>query len=70
MNKIIKLTNTDHFVFCVNSKNLGLIDVSNTETGAKRIATRDGYNEVYRRNVNTGYWVRVAVKRGNKWGIA
>lgn len=68
MKTVIK--NYDNFVFCVNSKNLGLIDVANTETGAKRIATRDGYTEVYRRNVNTGYSVRVAVKRGKTWSIA
>lgn len=68
MKTVIK--NYDNFVFCVNSEKLGLIDVADTETGAKRIATRDGYKEVYRRNVNTGYSVRVAVKRGKTWSIA
>lgn len=70
MNTLDLISNQSHFVFCVNSKNLGLIDVANTEVGAKRIATRDGYTEVYRRNVNTGYSVRVAVKRGKSWSIA
>jgi hypothetical protein len=61
---------TNQYVFCVVGRDGGLIDVAKTEKGAKRIATKDLYTEVYRRNVITGYSVRVAVKRGERWYIA
>lgn len=42
-------------------------DISITERGAKTYATRHGYKDVYKRNVNHYYITHIATKQGNKW---
>lgn len=42
-------------------------DVARTERGAKIYATRNGYDCVTCRNVNTGHAVIVAVRVGRRW---
>lgn len=51
----------------VNSKTNEFIDVSNSERGAKQIATRDGYTMIGYR-LASDYIPRLThVKKGGKW---
>lgn len=43
------------------------IDISNSERGAKRYATLNGYDTVSRRDVNHYYVDVIAKKIGEKW---
>lgn len=43
------------------------IDISRSEKGAKRYATRHGYKTVSRRNENHYYVFVIAEKIGGKW---
>ena len=45
----------------------GLIDVSNTERGAKNYATRHGYDWIVRRDVMRGNIESIAIKENGKW---
>lgn len=61
---------TKQYVYAVGGLNIGLTDVSKSEKGAKQYATRNGYEYVYRRDVNTWYVVTIWRKdKSGKWGI-
>lgn len=56
-------------VYAIGGLNMGMVDVSKSEKGAKQYATRNGYDYVYRRNVDTGNVVTVWRKFNGKWSI-
>lgn len=54
-------------LYGVSSEKGGYTDISYSERGAKAYATRHGYKDVYRRNVNHYYIIHIASRVGNKW---
>lgn len=56
-----------NWVYGVAGSDGGFIHTANTEKGAKRKATNDGYLEVYKMHLVSWAVVQVAVKVGKKW---
>lgn len=56
-----------NWVYGIAGSDGGFIHTANTEKGAKRKATNDGYSVVYKMHVNSWAVVEVAQKINNKW---
>ena len=57
-----------NLIYGVEGKDGGIIDISNSEKGAKNFATRNGYSQVFSRSNSSCYVVRlIATKKGKRW---
>ena len=67
MNIYIDTQARNNWAYGVLSHANGFIETSNTERGAKRKATNDGYLEVYRMHRVSWAVLKVAEKVNKKW---
>lgn len=60
-------TNRNFLIYGIIDSNNCLIDISKSEIGTKRYATKNGYNKIGCRNVNSYNAMVTHEKINNKW---